>query len=843
MTLHLPRIVAYSTSAAGDPGMVVAGSRPGALGVLDFGLGVGTDQDFEVIRRTSRFLGERRFGLEHSGLGIEELPASRLPENLGVLIVTGAEDWSSARAIVAAPRPPCAVAQGHLARPAVAAAARVRRADRRGARGGGEGRARRSSCSRRSRAGRRAGLGAGRDRAAGRRRRAWRRGRPGWSSTAPCCCARESPLARAGASGSERWDGGGDDRVRAGPPGSPFRVFAPPGSPRPGPAPRGAAEGGPGVGARTPHGNWSAGGRARPGRSGRTRRWPPGWPTVRDRRRHRAGSRARDRRGLGRRAVGCGRWPRVRRWPRPHGTRYPIVQGPMTRVSDTAGVRRGGGRRRGACRSWRWPCCAGRRSAQLLAETQERLGGPAVGRGHPRLRAAGDAPRADRGHPRAPAAVRPDRRRPARPGPRAGGRRASRPICTSRRRACCGCSCGRRPALHLRGPRVRRPRRPAVAASCSGRRWSRSLLEHRAGATPAATICTSSSPAASTTRGRRRWSPPWPRRWPSAASRSACCSARRTCSPRGGRRRGDRAAASRRRPSRCRRHGAAGDRPRPRHPLHPDALRRRLRAREAPAAWREGRSADEVRGALGADEHRPAAGRVEGARRGAAAAGSPPGRRRPTTTSTRRGMYMIGQVAGLRDRVTTIAELHARRSATAAPRWLEPSSIAHGRSAEAEPAARPPATSPSSAWPASSRGPATCGTYWENILARRRRGHRGPGRPLGLAALLRPRPQGPRQDRLEVGRLPRRRPVRPAALRHAADEPAVDRAAAAAAAGGRSAQALDDAGYADRPFDRERTAVILGAAAARRRWRWPTRFRSYLPLLDTVPGVPAGARP
>ena len=45
------------------------------------------------------------------------------------------------------------------------------------------------------------------------------------------------------------------------------------------------------------------------------------------------------------------------------GTRFPVLQGPMTRVSDVSGfaeaVARGGG-----CRSWRWLCCAKPRSAR-----------------------------------------------------------------------------------------------------------------------------------------------------------------------------------------------------------------------------------------------------------------------------------------------------------------------------------------------------------------------------------------------------------------------------------------------------------------------------------------------
>ncbi len=46
--------------------------------------------------------------------------------------------------------------------------------------------------------------------------------------------------------------------------------------------------------------------------------------------------------------------------------------------------------------------------------------------------------------------------------------------------------------------------------------------------------------------------------------------------------------------------------------------------------------------------------------------------------------------------------------------------------------------------------------------------------------------------------------------------------------------ALDDAGYRDRPFPRERTAVVLGAGGGAAQLAMGYAFRSYLPLLDTV---------
>ncbi len=54
-------------------------------------------------------------------------------------------------------------------------------------------------------------------------------------------------------------------------------------------------------------------------------------------------------------------------------------------------------------------------------------------------------------------------------------------------------------------------------------------------------------------------------------------------------------------------------------------------------------------------------------------------------------------------------------------------------------------------------------------------------------------------------------------------------------------RALADAGYADRPFNRERTAVILGAGGGAAQLAISYSFRSYLPMLATVPGLKQSA--
>ena len=46
--------------------------------------------------------------------------------------------------------------------------------------------------------------------------------------------------------------------------------------------------------------------------------------------------------------------------------------------------------------------------------------------------------------------------------------------------------------------------------------------------------------------------------------------------------------------------------------------------------------------------------------------------------------------------------------------------------------------------------------------------------------------------------------------------------------------ALADAGYADRPFPREQTGVVLGMGGGAAQLAMGFAFRSYLPMLDTV---------
>ena len=159
-----------------------------------------------------------------------------------------------------------------------------------------------------------------------------------------------------------------------------------------------------------------------------------------------------------------GRWPRARGAAATRARRYPVVQGPMTRGQRPRRVRRGRRRRRRRCRSSPSPLHARRpRSAPLLEETAAAARRPARGASAssascpPELREEQLAVVRDVRPP--VALIAGGRPSQAAPLEATGIRtflhvpvaRPARPVPQ-----------GRRPAVRVRGPRVRRPRRPAV---------------------------------------------------------------------------------------------------------------------------------------------------------------------------------------------------------------------------------------------------------------------------------------------------------------------------------------------------------------------------------------------
>ncbi|RUL87437.1 type I polyketide synthase [Tautonia sociabilis] len=197
-----------------------------------------------------------------------------------------------------------------------------------------------------------------------------------------------------------------------------------------------------------------------------------------------------------------------------------------------------------------------------------------------------------------------------------------------------------------------------------------------------------------------------------------------------------------------------------------------------------------------------------------------------------RGLYMIGQVAALRDRITTIAELHAELSEGASAR-LE----------RTEGTAVAPASSPSDVaivgMSAIFPGAGDLRSFWGNTLK-------------GVDAIVEippdrwdwrpyydPDPRAPDKVVSRWGGFlpdvpfdPIRYGMPPSSL------PSIEPAQLLVLEAVRAA--LDDAGYADRPFPRERTAVVLGMGGGAAQVAMGYAFRSYLPMLESV--APEAAR-
>ena len=199
-----------------------------------------------------------------------------------------------------------------------------------------------------------------------------------------------------------------------------------------------------------------------------------------------------------------------------------------------------------------------------------------------------------------------------------------------------------------------------------------------------------------------------------------------------------------------------------------------------------------------------------------------------------RGIYMLGQVATLRDRVTTIDELHR--------------SIAEGMGSplEQDDFLRDQATSRPSdiaivGMSAIMPGAADVRTFWENTL----RGFDAiteiPGDRWDWRLYYDADPKAP--DKIiskwggfvpEIPFDPLRYGMPPTSL------PSIEPVQLLLLEATRAA--IEDAGYSDRPFARERTAVVLGMGGGAAQLAMGYAFRSYLPMLDTVtPGAGADA--
>jgi len=248
----------------------------------------------------------------------------------------------------------------------------------------------------------------------------------------------------------------------------------------------------------------------------------------------------------------------------------------------------------------------------------------------------------------------------------------------------------------------------------------------------------------------------------------------------------------------------------------------------------EGRSAEEIRTALEGLN----AGRLRVATKGvdrSQGAGSPLVSVSDEYQATH-GLYMLGQIAVLRSRTTTIAELH-RELCTESTALLERSFPEDG-SLNGNPGAPPrPSDVAIIGMAAVVPGAASVARFWSNTL----RGFDAiteiPEDRWDWRLYYDPDPKAP--DKIvskwggflpDVAFDPLPYGMPPSSL------PSIEPAQLIALEVVRTA--LADAGYADRPFPREQTAVVLGMGGGAAQLAMGFAFRSYLPMLDTV--LPAG---
>ncbi|MEO6810492.1 MAG: beta-ketoacyl synthase N-terminal-like domain-containing protein, partial [Isosphaeraceae bacterium] len=197
-----------------------------------------------------------------------------------------------------------------------------------------------------------------------------------------------------------------------------------------------------------------------------------------------------------------------------------------------------------------------------------------------------------------------------------------------------------------------------------------------------------------------------------------------------------------------------------------------------------------------------------------------------------RGVYMLGQVATLRDRVTTIAELH-QDLCEGSSAWLDQ----EGPDVEPPEIPAQPADIAIIGMAAILPGAANVHAFWENTLNGIDSIIEIPADRWDWRTYYDPDPKAPDKITSKWGGFLPEVPFDP--LRYGmppSSIPSIEPMQMLVLETVRSA--LDDAGYRERPFPKERTAVVLGAGGGAAQLAMGYAFRSYLPLLDTaMPGA------
>jgi acyl transferase domain-containing protein/NAD(P)H-dependent flavin oxidoreductase YrpB (nitropropane dioxygenase family)/NAD(P)-dependent dehydrogenase (short-subunit alcohol dehydrogenase family) len=202
------------------------------------------------------------------------------------------------------------------------------------------------------------------------------------------------------------------------------------------------------------------------------------------------------------------------------------------------------------------------------------------------------------------------------------------------------------------------------------------------------------------------------------------------------------------------------------------------------------------------------------------------------TDQYERGMYMIGQVATMRRQAVTIAELHEDVS-NGSTQYLDAS-----RPIELERAvpAQPPCDIAIIGMACNFPKAPDVEAYWDNILAKLNAIVEIPPAYWDWRLYYDPNPKSPDKIISKWGGFldditfdPLTYGITPASL------PSIDPLQLYLLESVR--YALSDAGYSERPFDRERTCAILGIGGGGSPVPVAYGFRTCLPLLDTVEGL------
>ena len=197
------------------------------------------------------------------------------------------------------------------------------------------------------------------------------------------------------------------------------------------------------------------------------------------------------------------------------------------------------------------------------------------------------------------------------------------------------------------------------------------------------------------------------------------------------------------------------------------------------------------------------------------------------------GLYMLGQVAVLRDRVQTIGELHHEVTAGATGSIEQ---LACHLDRDPMPEASPAAVA-IVGMAAILPGARDVATFWANSLSGFDAITEVPADRWDWRLYYDPDPKTPDKVYSKWGGFLPDVPFDPLLYGMPPTSlPSIEPAQLLALEVARAA--LADAGYAERPFPRERTGVVLGMGGGAAQVAMGYAFRSYLPMLDTV--IPGG---